>query len=342
MPREEANGRDRASFKPMKTHNEVIENFILEGVGGKGTYVKASDDLLISRVPESFAPFGRRPWTSAAGTEAPLAVRLKDGGILANGARLEYPMDYHQQNVLRSLEHLDAQFGVIPFHSIVAAWTDGRADDWNQYPIPIRDLKEDVEIVVSSDGERWREVVEKDKNGRNVRRQVHTLGDSVVRIKDRYYVSAVDETGVGSGMYFLAELLTSTPPKSLDEALNALKPKVVRRAEDEGLDVRRQGEWFAIPMPLSKGVDLMRDVERGIAERSNRHILGRDGHHELEEAIIYRAGQHKGEVYARGILRHINEEHSDLDLGTMRWHLIVHNVAGDAYTLTGKGTAQFD
>src|SRR6185437_1516214 len=84
MPREEANGRDRAGFKPMKTHNEVIENFILEGVGGKGTYVKASDDLLISRVPESFAPFGHRPWRSAAGTEAPLAVRLKDGGILAN------------------------------------------------------------------------------------------------------------------------------------------------------------------------------------------------------------------------------------------------------------------
>lgn len=185
-------------------------------------------------------------------------------------------------------------------------------------------------------------MVEKDEDGHDVTRKVHTLGDSVVRVKDRYYLSAVDETGVDNGMYFLAELLTSKAPQSLDEALNFLKPQVVRKAEEKGLDVRRQGEWFAIPMPLSKSVELMRDVERGIAEYSHRHVLGRKGHHELEEAIIYRAGEHKGEVYARGVLSHTKEEHRDLDLGTIRWHLIVHNVAGSSYTLSGKGTAQFD
>ncbi len=86
----------------------------------------------------------------------------------------------------------------------------------------------------------------------------------------------------------------------------------------------------------------MNDVERGIAVFRQRHVLGRDGHHELEEAVIYRAGAQKGEVYARGVVKHTKGEHNDLDLGTIRWNLIVHNIAGDSYTLPGRGTAQLD
>ena len=72
-----------------------------------------------------------------------------------------------------------------------------------------------------------------------------------------------------------------------------------------------------------------------------RHVLGRDGHHELEEAVIYRVGPQRGEVYARGVLRHTNNEHEDLDLGTIRWHLVVHNIQNASYTLSGR-SAQFD
>src|SRR2546422_11044236 len=113
-------------------------------------------------------------------------------------------------------------------------------------------------------------------------------------------------------MYFFAELLTDCPPESLAEALNFLKPKVVQEAEARGSNVRRQGEWFAIPTKRLTS-ELMDDVERGIAVLRQRHVLGRDGHHELEEAVIYRAGARKGEVYARGVLKHTNdrsEEHT--------------------------------
>src|SRR2546422_9683917 len=109
-------------------------------------------------------------------------------------------------------------------------------------------------------------------------------------------------------MYFFAELLTDCPPESLAEALNFLKPKVVREAEARGANVRRQGEWFAIPTKLLTS-ELMRDVERGVAVYRQRHVLGRDGHHELEEAVIYRGGPRKGEGYARGVLKHTNGEH---------------------------------
>jgi len=319
-------------------HKLVIENFINKGTEGSGTYIKADKGMLISKIPTLYSPSG---WRRREGRETPLAARLDDDSLLVNGARLNWPDASHQRDVLATLRD-SLRFGVIPFHSIAAAWTNGEVRDWDQAPIPARKLQKEVGIVVPSTGERWREVPVKDKQGRVQKRSVHTLGDSVVRVRDRYYLSAVDETGTGSGMYFLAELHTDRAPTSLNDALNFLKPKVVREAEARGSNVRRQGEWFAIPTKFLTS-ELMRDVERGVAQYRERHVLGTNGHHELEEAIIYRAGPRKGEVYARGVLSHTRHEHVDLDLGTIRWHLVVHNIQGASYTLSGGGTAaQFD
>src|SRR5437660_1599261 len=95
----------------MHTHEQVIENFLKEGEGGMGTYVKATDDLLYSRIPAAYKPFGQEPWgETAAGQEAPLAVRLEDGSLLANGARLLHPMDTHQWAVLKDLERSHSRF----------------------------------------------------------------------------------------------------------------------------------------------------------------------------------------------------------------------------------------
>ncbi len=326
----------------QNTHSSVIENFIREGKGGKGTYVKATNDVLYSEIPLGYAPYGHEPWRGGAkGQTAQLAVRLKDGSILTNGARFDTPIDMHQRNLISALEESHRRFSVVPFHSITAAWTDGDVDDWSRAPFGISDLQREVSVVVPSGGEEWKYVKVKDRNGRITERQIHTLGDSVLRVKDRFYLSGVDETGLGSGMYFFAELATKQAPPTLEEAYNMLKPKAVREAEGRGLNVLRQGEWFAIPAQVRTS-ELMRDVERGIAAHRQRHVLGRDGHHELEEAVLYKAGERKGQVYARGVLRHTQAEHEDLDLGIVRWYLVVHNVVGASYTLSGKGTAQFD
>ena len=318
-------------------HQQLIDNFVHHGNGGRGTYMRANEDVLSSKFPTYY-----RGSYGLAGETIPLAVRLRDGSLLVNGARLQWPASGHQRNVLAALQHPSSAFGVVPFHSVVAAWTDGEVRDWNQKPIPIRHLQREVGIVVPSAGERWQEVTEKDKHGQIHTRQVHTLGDSVVLVHDRFYLSAVDPTGRGSGMYFLAELHTDRAPASLQDAFNALKPRIVREAEARGANVRRQGEWFAIPTKLLTS-ELMRDVERGVAVYRQRHVLGRDGHHQLEEAVIYRAGPRKGEVYARGVLTHTRNEHEDLDLGMIRWHQVAHNTQGASYTLSGGGAmAQFD
>lgn len=305
----------------LMQQQQVIENFVNKGIEARGTFVKTDGDVLYSKFPQNYRPWGS--WDSLGGQSFPLAVRLGDGNLLVNGARLDWPVSSHQTSVLRTLETAQSKFGVVPFHSIVAAWTDGKVRDWNHKPIPTRILQREVAIVVPSTGERWQEVTEKDKYGGIQKREIHTLGDSVVRVHDRYYLSAVDETGVGAGMYFLAELATDQPPASLEEAFNVLKPKIVREAEARGTSVRRQGEWFTIPTRFLTS-QLLRDVHRGLAVYRQRHVLGKDGHHELEEAVIYRVGSRRSEVYARGVLKHTKDEHRDLDLGTIRWHQIVH------------------
>ena len=311
-------------------HGTVIERFVREGHGGRGTYVMADEK---QEAVFSTYPAVQRSWR-APQKPIPLAVSLEDGGFLANGAGLTWPSNRHQTLVLRTLERSQKPFGVVPFDSVTAAWTDGKERDWNNAPFGLADLRKEVEIVVPSTGEKWKRVKVKDKYGRETEQDVHTLGDSVVRVKEHFYLSGVDETGWGRGTYFLAKLVTDSPPRTYEEALNFLKPDVVQDAEARGAYVQRQGEWFAIPTML-KTSELLRDVERGIAFRLENHILGRDGHHQLEEAVVYRFGAKRGEVYARGVVKHTNNEHRNVDLG-FRWHRMVHNVQSASYSLAGN------
>src|SRR5712691_10155617 len=116
------------------THQQVIENFIKEGKGGRGTNLKATDDMLSSRIPAR-----QFPWRTLERMEAPLAVRLHCGGLLAIGASLSWPMSRHQRYVLRSLQDAHASFGGVPHLLMHCAGTDGVNDEWERAPIAISD-----------------------------------------------------------------------------------------------------------------------------------------------------------------------------------------------------------
>ncbi len=102
-------------------HTQVIDNFINRGSEGRGTYVKADDNVLSSKFPQNYRPWGRWGWHPLNGRSYLLAVRLRDGNVLVNGARLDWPAAGHQTEVLRALQDSPRRFGVVPFHSIVAA-----------------------------------------------------------------------------------------------------------------------------------------------------------------------------------------------------------------------------
>ena len=69
-------------------------------------------------------------------------MRLKDGSILTNGMRFATPINGHQLETIRALEGSRTRFSVVPYHSIAAAFTDGKIDDWSRVRgINISDLQ---------------------------------------------------------------------------------------------------------------------------------------------------------------------------------------------------------
>jgi hypothetical protein len=71
----------------------------------------------------------------------------------------------------------------------------------------------------------------------------HILGGTLIKKEREYYLCSLDENN-----YFVAQL--STPTNTVEEAFESLKPKPVKTAIKQGLDVKRQGEWFFIPTGL--------------------------------------------------------------------------------------------
>ncbi len=263
------------------------------------------------------------------GRHFPLVVQIP-GGFLVNGSRYSNSTARHQNLALRALAESRQRYAVVPFNAIERAMAALN----HRVPVSfLSELKEAVSITVPSSEERWRSVEYMKPDGTAAHRSVHTLGDSVIRVRDHGFVSAVDETGVGRGIYFFTQLPGRKTPSSLQEALDMLKPPFVRHAEKEGLEVRRQGEWFAVQV-RTRARQLMRDVRRGVAVRGQDHVLGRDGHHRLKHSVIYKYGRKKGQVFARGSMRHTRGEHRMLALP--EWSRIVHSVQGRSYSLSGN------
>src|SRR6266852_61918 len=249
-------GMARTARRFPMSHLEVVRAYV-RGQYRRGSRVFAdeSDGAVLS--------YGRH---------FPLVVQIP-GGLFVNGSRYSNIAARHQNLALRALAGSRQHHAVVPFNAIERAMAALN----HRVPVSfLSELKEAVSITVPSSEERWRSVEYMKPDGTAAHRSVHTLGDSVIRVRDHGFVSAVDETGVGRGIYFFTQLPGRKTPSSLQEALDMLKPLFVRNAEKEGLEVRRQGEWFAVPV-RTRTRQLMRDVRRGVAVRGQDHVLGREG-----------------------------------------------------------------
>lgn len=113
-----------------------------------------------------------------------------------------------------------------------------------------------------------------------------------------HYLVGVD------GALFIAQI--SKNIDTLAESLESLKPAEVKRAEEAGLNVERQGDWYFVPLDR---------VPRGMVEQ-NQSL---DDDHVAAEAILL-----KTVAYARGNVVH--GEHQTLYLGDV-WHKAIQNNA---------------
>ena len=176
-----------------------------------------------------------------------LAVRLPDGQIILNGDNAPTVTSRKQQGELRSVLR-DVPRVIVPFSAllaagirlndleIVATTPDRETETWRKCPCkkPWHATPQDGFIEVREDGTHY------------VKHTDHFLGEVLFRERrfpDRFYVSGLDRNDEPRRRHFyLARLPPGASPKTVDEALEALKPEAL-----PATGWLRQGEWFFVP-----------------------------------------------------------------------------------------------
>lgn len=183
--------------------------------------------------------------------------------------------------------------------------------------------------------------------GPALRADWHTLGAVLLRAADgRSLLATSDE-----GTYCVIQL--SAPARTVAAALSSLQPGAVKQARAHGREVRRQGEWYAIPRPEltdRQVADLLGlRTLRGLRQRSKQAALPRRFIPEPHAAGGFRpiGAEHvlpyvvtpRALILGRGSMFHRpgraglrqRADHRPLRLGAV-WHQIEHNTEAASWT----------
>lgn len=244
------------------------------------------------------------------GRHFPVAIWIEDY-VLLNGDTYSPSTSTHQ-SYIRHVVPEDRQI-IIPFSALNQAV--GSINNYNKIKV--------IESIVSEN------IPYEYKNSKGELKigYHHTLGGSVFKFEDRYFISGIDPTGVNN-LYFLTELVR--PVDSFEDAIEALKPEIVRNAEQNEIEVKRQGEWFFIK--TDKQCDANIDIGKNCA------LPGRNndtGHHIVSDLI-----QMDNHWLVRGIVKHDRKEHRQLklydDAKKKSWWIAIHNEQIQSWSAGGN------
>lgn len=124
--------------------------------------------------------------------------------------------------------------------------------------------------------------------------------------------------GVDDGSPFVVRVIGGKWNTTLDQAFQSLKPNCVKRAEAQGLDVKRQGDWFFIPVSGAPSSQCCEVDDVNVEDPKALRHLGMPTRHYAEEIMCDRF-----DTYVRGIVN--SPQHGDLYLET--WHEACRNWA---------------
>lgn len=162
--------------------------------------------------------------------------------------------------------------------------------------------------------------------------EVHFTGASLFQVENKTFLFDIDQREIKHKIFnaFLVEL--TKPVKTIAEAYHSLKPKEVLEAEKAGLEVKRQGEWFFIP------------VKGEFETVMHRPQWGNNKGKEVAMPLDLRAGNNRPnkvtqhakvdkETFVSGRCEHSGREHATLIL--KGWFKAVPNTSVQSFTLTG-------
>lgn len=247
------------------------------------------------RTPNSNVYF-ERDVIFSYGEHFPMAVRLSDGFYILNGDRYSSTTSNHQSLLFQAIPNC---YRVeIPFSALREAFAEHGVRYMSGLVREIQKIK-----VLDWIDDSYVDTGRLNKEGEKI--FDHVLGGSLFEYEGRKFISSLDSSGSGRGLFFLTELADKSV-NTVVEAFESMKPDSVKRAEEEGSDVMRQGEWFFIPID---------DLLDSVKEHAKKKYVLKNSESDREDRHFVTEGMSvQGRQFAKGVVRHSRGEHKMLKL----------------------------
>lgn len=259
------------------------------------------------------------------GSHFPMAVRLQNGFYILNGDKYSTTTGKHQSILWRQIPNTKRV--EIPYSALLGALGRGT---WRGYGNLVTDIL-DINVIEWKE-DRYVNTGRFTKDGNII--YDHILGGTLFELDGRMFLSSIDESGTGHGLFFLTEIVDKTVA-TIDEAFESLKPEEVKQAEASGETVLRQGEWFFVPVE---------QVEKEITENSEKKYMLKNRDEQREDRHFATDGaEFEGRQFVRGVIRHNGGEHRQLKLyeeGTRAskrpWFEAFENIQVESWAASGN------
>lgn len=159
---------------------------------------------------------------------------------------------------------------------------------------------------------------------------VHFTGASLFQVENSLFLFDIDRREIKHKIFnaFLVELKVKA--STVAEAYETLKPQDVKDAEAKGLEVKRQGEWFFIPVKGNYEATKARPNRWDKKDFEPLELrAGRNRPNNVSKYATLKDGTH----VVTGYVEHSGREHAKLVLDG--WFKAVPNTSVQSFTITG-------
>jgi hypothetical protein len=292
----------------MVSNNECVKNYFEAGV--RDRYNKACNMYFEGDTLCSY------------GSHFILAIKTKQGNYLLNGDTYSVTTSGHQSHV-RS--HAPTNSPIIPF-SALYAMIEQRTKKLKGYYDRDKELKKINILDITKDT--WTTETGTDKEGNPYEVQVHHLGASLIKYRNKTYISSIDITGKAYNTFFIVQLKNNVD--TVEQAYRELAGNLTdQQYKDyqEGV-IQRQGEYFFIPI-TDKTNDLLFLSKQKKVKCDVDLSKGQGNAHTAKDYIKTVSGI----IYVKRSIRH--DEHKMVSLKNI-WNQVIKNTAKQSWSASGN------
>lgn len=294
---------------------QAVSCFLSGKTGKFGGYVATQNALVYRKVERVIDAYKLQQDVCAIRIETPTGASFigNSSGLRTLGSG---------QSAIQAI--LSRTIPMLPFHAFVEAKLD-----LLRARVVVQGPQEEVGVME-------REYDRKKKDYIDVIKPRHFIGACLFEVQNKYFLFDIDRGEIAHGIFnpFIVEL--PGPAASIPEAYDSLKPDEVKEAEARGLKVKRQGEWFFIPVEgdyLPMRDDQGREIRGELRAGPNRPNYCERFYGKVLESENRWGRKEMSVELVSGTVEHAGREHKPITL--KGWHKPVPNTSVKSFTLTG-------